>query len=155
MSNKHPEVTSRWPRAGGVFIALFTALALSCSGALAWPPAEPQARAGQRDVAPSLAAVEVVVKFKDDAKVKDIIDAFWKDSQAAKAKFDIFKRGRPEMAGATLDRVTYSNELVLVYPCAAAPKSERAAATREIVSRLAASPDIAYAEPEMTVQTQQ
>jgi hypothetical protein len=164
MSHGHSEVASRRLRAASVFIALSTALALSWSDALPGPPAasqasvrpppEPRARAGQRDVAPAPAAVEVVVKFKDDGKVKDIIDAFWKDPQAAKAKFDSFKRGRPEMTGAKLDRVTYSNELVLVYPCVAALKSERAAATQEIVGRLMASPDISYAEPEMTAQTQ-
>ena len=59
--------------------------------------------------------VEIVVKFKDDGKVKDIIDAFWKDQASAKAKFDAWKANRPEFAKLKLDRVTYSNELVLVH----------------------------------------
>jgi hypothetical protein len=162
MNKRYLAVMSRRPRAASVFSALSTALALSCSGALAEPPAAnqtslqaPLAKVGQRQVVPAPAVVEVVVKFKDDGVVKDIIDAFWKNPQTAKAKFDVFKRSRPEMTGATLDRVTYSNELVLVYPCAVTSKLERATGMREIVSRLLASPEISYAEPEMTVQTQQ
>jgi len=162
MRNRYSAAFSRRSGSVSVFCALSTALALSCSGALAEPPSANQtslqapeslAKISQRQVAPAPAAV--VVKFKDDGKVKDIIDAFWKDPQVAKAKFDIFKRGRPEMAGAMLDRVTYSNELVLVYPCTAASKPERATAIREIARRLTASPDIFYAEPDITVQTQQ
>ena len=162
MSNRFLVVMSRRPGGVSVVSVLSTALALSCSGALAEPPAAnqaslqaPLAKVGQRQAVPAPAVVEVVVKFKDDGMVKDIIDAFWNNPQAAKAKFDVFKRGRPEMIGATLDRVTYSSELVLVYPCAVTSKLERATAMREIVSRLMASPDISYAEPEMTVQTQQ
>ena len=42
--------------------------------------------------------VEIVVKFKNDAAVKDIIDAFWRDQSSARAKFDAWKSGRPEFA---------------------------------------------------------
>jgi len=134
------------------------ALILSCGEAAADPPGANQASivlatADQRPT-PS-ATIEVVVKFKDDGKVRDIIDAFWKDAKAAKAKFDNFKLGRPEMVDATLDRVTYSNELILIYPCTAESKSSHTAAAREIIKRLLAAPDISYAEPDTTVQTQQ
>ena len=94
-------------------------------------------------------AIEIVVKFKDDAKVKDIVDTFWKNAAAAKAKFEIFKRGRPEMAETVLDRVTYSNELVLVHRGGGAPP-QRLAAMRDIAKRLGAASDISYAEPNMT-----
>jgi hypothetical protein len=139
---------------GSSIVGIFSAaLVLSCSEAAADPPTAKQApiflAADQRS---SLSAVEMVVKFKDDAKVRDIVDAFWKDPKAAKAKFDRFKLGRPEMIDATLDRVTYSNELILIYPCAAESKSGHAAATKEIVRRLLASPDISYAEPDTAVQ---
>ena len=145
-------------RALSVLGILSAALVLACGPAAADPPAAKQApkflaTANQR---PSLSTViEVVVKFKDDSKVREIIDTFWKDPKAAKARFDTFKLGRPEMIDATLDRVTYSNELVLIYPSVGDSKSARSAATGEIVRRLSASSDISYAEPDATVQAQQ
>jgi len=105
----------------------------------------PGAGAGQ-------ASMEIVVKFKDDGKVKDIIDAFWRDPSSARAKFQAFKAGRPEFANLKLDRVTYSNELVLVHDGGAAP-AERLAAMRTLASKLKNVGDIAYAEPNMTAQT--
>jgi hypothetical protein len=99
-------------------------------------------------------ACEVVVKFKDDTKVKDIIDAFWKDRAISKAKFEMFREGRPEMAASSLARVTYSGELVLAYPCETSSPAARFSAMREAAARLTAAPDIAYAEPDMTAHPQ-
>jgi len=96
-------------------------------------------------------SMEIVVKFKDDAKVKGIIDAFWKDQPSARAKFQAFKASRPEFANLKLDRVTYSNELVLVHDGGAAP-TERLAAMRTIAAKLKNVGDISYAEPNMTAQ---
>jgi hypothetical protein len=93
--------------------------------------------------------MEIVVKFKDDARVKDIIDSFWRDQASAKAKFETWKANRPEFAKLTLDRVTYSNELVLVHD-GSAPAAERLTAMKSIVAKLGAVADISYAEPNMT-----
>lgn len=93
--------------------------------------------------------MEIVVKFKDDGKVKDIIDAFWRDQGSAKAKFEAWKANRPEFADLKLDRVTYSNELVLVHANATAA-DRRLPALREIAKKLAGAADISYAEPNMT-----
>ena len=93
--------------------------------------------------------MEIVVKFKDDAKVKDIIDAFWKDQPSAKAKFDALKARRPEFASLKLDRITYSNELVLVHD-GSAPAAQRLAAMRETAAKLGKVADISYAEPNLT-----
>ncbi len=93
--------------------------------------------------------VEIVVKFKNDGAVKDIIDAFWRDQAAGKTRFNAWKAGRPEFAGLALDRVTYSNELVLVHD-GSVPAPQRAAAMRSIATRLGAASDISYAEPNMT-----
>lgn len=93
--------------------------------------------------------VEIVVKFRDDAKVKDIIDAYWKDAASARRKFETFKAGRPEFATLTLDRVTYSNELVLV-PSAPVAAAERMPAMRALAARISGVADISYAEPNMT-----
>lgn len=93
--------------------------------------------------------MEIVVKFKDDAKVKDIIDAFWKDQASAKAKFEAWKAGRPEFAKLKLDRVTYSNELVLVHDGSGAV-ADRLPAMKAIAARLGSVTDISYAEPNMT-----
>ena len=106
------------------------------------------------DQAPGGAVVqgmEIVVKFKDDKKVKDIVDAFWKDQGSARAKFDAFKSSRPEFANLKLDRVTYSNELVLVHD-GSAPAASRLAAMREMAAKLKSVGDISYAEPNMTAQ---
>jgi hypothetical protein len=86
--------------------------------------------------------------------VKDIIDAFWKDPAVARAKFDLFKRDRPEMAAAGLARVTYSNELILAYPRLEKAAAGEAMDIRRIAARLASAPDIAYAEPDMTAHAQ-
>jgi hypothetical protein len=95
--------------------------------------------------------MEIVVKLKDDSKIKDIIDAFWKDQPSAKAKFEAFKASHPVFAGLKLDRVTYSNELVLVND-GTTPPAGRLAAMREIARKLNSAPDISYAEPNMTAQ---
>jgi hypothetical protein len=95
--------------------------------------------------------VEIVVKFKDDAKVKDIIDAFWKDQASAQAKFEAFARGKPMFAGLKLGRVTYSNELVLIDETGQI-NDARSAAMRAIAAKLKDSPDISYADPNMTAQ---
>ena len=93
--------------------------------------------------------MEIVVKFKDDGKVKDIIDAFWRDQASAKARFEACKANRPEFASLKLDRVTYSNELVLVHENATAA-DRRLPALREIAKKLAGAADMSYAEPNMT-----
>lgn len=106
----------------------------------------------QFDQAPGAAAnmgMEIVVKFKDDGKVKDIIDSFWRDQGSARTKFETWKASRPEFAGLKLDRVTYSNELVLVHD-GSAPVAERLPEMKTIVTKLAAASDISYAEPNMT-----
>ena len=107
------------------------------------------------DQAPAAGArqldMEIVVKFKDDGKVKDIIDAFWRDEASAREKFEAFKARRPEFANLRLDRVTYSNELVLVHENGATPE-QRLQAMRAIAARLKAADDISYAEPNMTAQ---
>lgn len=102
----------------------------------------PGAQAPQMDM-------EIVVKFKDDAKVKEILDAFWKDQASARTKFEAFKARHPEFADLKLDRVTYSNELVLVHAGGAAP-DQRLAAMRAIAAKLKNVSDISYAEPNMT-----
>jgi hypothetical protein len=112
-------------------------------------------KAHASQVAPPISdAAEIVVKFKDDANVKDIIDSFWKEPKAAKAKFDIFKQARPEMTAASLVRATYSSELVLAYPFETETKAQRLIAAREIAARLATVADVAYAEPDLAFQTQ-
>lgn len=93
--------------------------------------------------------MEIVVKFKDDSKVKDIIDAFWRDQASGRAKFEAWKAGRPEFDSLKLDRVTYSNELVLVHT-GATKADARLPAMREIAKKLAGAADISYAEPNMT-----
>ena len=119
------------------------------------PPAGPGTPGIAFDQTPGAASpvqrnVELVVKFKDDSKVKDIIDAFWRDAAMAKSRFETWKSGRAEFAGLRLDRVTYSNELVLVLEDGGAP-AERAAAIREAVKKLGAAPDISYAEQQATL----
>ena len=42
--------------------------------------------------------VELVVKFKDDAKIKPILDSFWTDPATAKTRFEAWKANRPEFA---------------------------------------------------------
>jgi hypothetical protein len=96
-------------------------------------------------------AVEIVVKFKDDRKVQDLVDTFWKDAPAARKKFDAFKAGRPEFAAVKLDRVTYSNELVLT-PIADVAPDKRAAQVRDLASKMGKAADISYAEANVTAK---
>jgi hypothetical protein len=102
------------------------------------------------EVAPAPFSIEVVVKFKDETKVKPILDLFWKDAASARILFDKFKKDRPVIAAASLARATYSGELVLTFPCGAASAAERLKAARDIAARLAGSSDISYAEPDLT-----
>ena len=100
-------------------------------------------------VASTQMGMEIVVKFKDDGKMKDIIDTFWRDKASAQVKFDAWKANRPEFAKLKLDRVTYSNELVLVHD-GAAPAAEQLAAMKTIAAKLGSVADVSYAEPNMT-----
>ncbi len=93
--------------------------------------------------------MEIVVKFKDDGKMKDIIDTFWRDKTSAQVKFDAWKANRPEFAKLKLDRVTYSNELVLVHD-GSVPAPEQLTAMKTIAAKLGSVADVSYAEPNMT-----
>jgi hypothetical protein len=93
--------------------------------------------------------IEIVVKFKNDGPLKDIIDSFWRDQASAKAKFEAWKANRPEFAKLKLDRVTYSNELVLVHDGSGAV-ADRLPAMKAIAAKLGSVADISYAEPNMT-----
>lgn len=97
---------------------------------------------------PPAMGVELVVKFKDDGRIKDIVDAFWRDPASARSRFEAFRAGKAEFSGLTLERVTYSNELVLVSTDAGL----RLPAMREIAAKVSGHPDVAYAEPNMTAQ---
>lgn len=118
----------------------------------AHPSVEPQAP-NQITKAPTAMAAEIVVKFKDEASVKPTIDLFWKDADAAKASFDQFKKNHPAVATAMLARVTYSGELILIFPSNARTPAERLKAARDIAARLSASPEISYAEPDLSFYT--
>lgn len=112
------------------------------------PPVGPGTPAVQQNQTPGASpqrVAELVVKFKDDGKIKPILDIFWTDPAAAKTRFETWKASRPEFANLKLDRVTYSNELVLVM-ADGVPAAERSAAIRDIVKALGAAPDISYAE---------
>lgn len=120
------------------------------------PPVSPdlipglvQPQQGQAGAGAVQTGVEIVVKFKNDGAVKDIIDAFWRDQASAKTRFDAWKASRPDFAGLKLDRVTYSNELVLVHD-GSVPAPQRSAAMRTIAARLGANSEVSYAEPNMT-----
>lgn len=112
-------------------------------------PGLPGIQFNQPGAAATQMGMEIVVKFKDDAKVKDIIDAFWKDQSSAKTKFDAWKANRPEFAKLKLDRVSYSNELVLVHD-GSGPAAEQLAAMKTIAAKLGSVADVSYAEPNMT-----
>lgn len=116
----------------------------------------PPAAQARRDQAPGAGlpgqSMEIVVKFKDDAKVKDIVDTFWRNAPEAKAKFETFKKSHPAFADTSLDRVTYSNELVLVHPGGAATPAQRLAKMREVANKLKSSPEVSYAEPNLIAQ---
>ena len=94
---------------------------------------------------------EIVVKFRDDRKVQDLVDTFWKDAPGARKKFEAFKAGRPEFAGVKLDRVTYSNELVLT-PIANVAPDKRAAQVRDLAAKMGKAADISYAEANVTAK---
>lgn len=89
--------------------------------------------------------VEIVVKFKDDAMVKSITDLFWRDQGAARTEFSSFKRNWPALAQMRLERVTYSNELVLVAAGNDSPQEMRA-----LARRISQMPEVSYAEPNAT-----
>lgn len=89
--------------------------------------------------------VEIVVKFKNDAMVKDITDLFWRDQGAAQNEFAAFKQRWPELSSVQLARVTYSNELVLV-----GADSVSAQDMRNLARKIQQMPEVSYAEPNAT-----
>ncbi|HEX5005467.1 MAG TPA: hypothetical protein VFV70_00045 [Hyphomonadaceae bacterium] len=134
----------------GLPIRILVAGVLSAGLALAPVSlAAPQATGGPSFGKETHATIEVVVKFKDDSKVQAIVDTFWTDPAKARAHFENFRRGRAELEGASLVRVTYSSELVLAFP-APLPRQSRES-IRDLLARLKAASDIAYAELDRTV----
>lgn len=101
-----------------------------------------------------VAAVEIVVKFKDDRRITAIRNTFWTDPDGARRLFEEFSRGRSELMSATLARVTYSGELVLVFPVDSDSRDGGRKAARDLAARLSCLPDIVYAEPDLTASTQ-
>jgi hypothetical protein len=99
------------------------------------------------------APIEVIVKFKEDRIVKEIVDSFWVEPEQARRCFERFKQGRAEFKEARLVRVTYSGELVLAFPLPAAA-AERRAASQDLLARLNGIADVAYAEPDHTASVQ-
>ena len=145
MKRDHSNVTVVAPLVLGALLLAFPQASHSQSadraGAdFAWPPH--QALVQQSRPART---VEIVVKFRDDGKIKDIVALFWKDSKAASDAFDLFKVNRPDMIDASLSRVTYSSELVLAFPCKKSFPADCLTAAREIAARLMSAPDISYA----------
>lgn len=90
-------------------------------------------------------AVEIVVKFRDDDQVKDITDLFWRDRGAARSRFASFKRRWPALSQLRLERVTYSNELVLV-----SSGNADADEMRRLARTISRMPEVSYAEPNST-----
>ncbi len=89
---------------------------------------------------------EIVVKFEGRPDLDAIARQFWKDPEGARTKFEAFQQQRPEFRGLVLDRVTYSDELVLK-PGPDAPAPQRVKLIRELAEKLRSVPDISYAEP--------
>lgn len=124
-------------------------LAPAATGQGATPPDRIGSAAQSRS-----SALEVTLKFTDASVTAGIVKAFWSDPAAAREAFDRLKVKWPAMNPAKLDRVTYSDELVLLFPCDQACSLNRTKAGRDLVSTLAAIPGIAYVEAELTVQIQ-
>jgi hypothetical protein len=141
------------------FTLLVVASALAIAGSGSQASSQTQTRAvvpAQREAAaasPGLAA-EVVVKFKDENLARPIVDMFWKDPVGARTAFDLFKKTRSALSSATLSRVTYSDELVLIYPCAGSA-AECAHSALLHVAALKAAPEVAYAETDVMAKAQQ
>lgn len=95
---------------------------------------------------PPMTTAEIAVKFRDEQRLKPIADLFWRDAEGARSRFRAFCAERPEFRGLVLDRVTYSNEFVLVYEPGTNPPARQA---RELAARLSALPDVSYAEPSL------
>lgn len=96
---------------------------------------------------------EIVVKLKAKDEAKRVCDMFWKDNEAGRAEFQKMIKGKPELKGLRLKRVTYSNEFVLDF----GPTEEKITPAlksryRNAVKYLGALPNIAYAEPNVTAQ---
>lgn len=108
----------------------------------------PHPRHPAHSTKPAAATIEIVVRFRDDKQVEDMVNLFWKDPKAAKDKFDSFKRGRTDLAGAALSRATYANELVLAFPCSLPTAANCQVAARDLAAVIRSSADVAYAEPD-------
>lgn len=95
---------------------------------------------------------EIVVKFKDNPDTAEIADLFWKDKEAARARFDSYKADKPYLRDLALKRATYSGELVLHLANPPADPEERAGRYRNCVKQLRDQSGVSYAEPNATAQ---
>lgn len=93
-------------------------------------------------------SLEIVVGMTDAGDVQPIAEAYFRDPAQGRKLYDAFRAKHPAFAGLALDRVTYSNELV-VTPQRTPPAGKELAALRQLAAKLSASPGVAYAEPNM------
>ena len=134
--------------------SMVAALILAPSASAAVVPAFAHQQPVTAVSATQAAPIEVTVSFKDGATAGVIIKTFWRDPVEARRMFDRLKVRWLSMANAGLDRVTYSDELVLHFLCDKACSAQRLEVTHTLTSALAALPEVAYAEAEVRVQVQ-
>lgn len=93
---------------------------------------------------PSGPAFALIVKFDGEPVLDEIAKTFRKDPDGSRAKFRDWASGKPALRGLTLERASYSGELVLT--------GGAGLNARDTMAAIEAMDNVAYVEPDYSAQ---
>ena len=130
------------PSSGAAFAPAQTTTSTSTAvkPASAGDPDAVQAQASSADAA----QYAIIVKFKDEPVIDEIGKTFRKDPDAVRARFRDWAADKPALRGLTLERASYSGELVLT--------GTGSRSMDEAISAIKAMDNVAYVEPDYSAQ---
>ena len=117
----------------------------SSSASAAKPASASDTEAVQTQSASADAAqYAIIVKFRDEPVIDEIGKTFRKDPDSVRARFSAWASDKPALRGLTLERASYSGELVLTG--SGSPTMD------EAISAIEAMDNVAYVEPDYSAQ---
>lgn len=90
------------------------------------------------------ATFAIIVKFRNEPEIADLGKTFRKDPEGTRAKFRAWAADKPALRGLTLERASYSGELVLT--------GSGSRDMKEVIASIEAMDNVAYVEPDYSAQ---
>ena len=94
--------------------------------------------------APVAAQYAIIVKFKGEPEIEEIGKTFRKDPEGTRARFQAWAAGKPALRGLSLERASYSGELVLT--------GSGSPGMKEAIAAIEAMDNVAYVEPDYSAR---